>query len=121
VRTTTGNRVFGALKGAVDGGLAIPHSTGRFPGNKTGADGKEFNAKVHRDRIFGVHVDAYRAELKKESDEAYKKQFSNWEKTLVANKVKSVEELFGKVHAAIRANPDRKKKETKKNPDRKHK
>ncbi|GLD54440.1 60S ribosomal protein L5a isoform X1 [Lates japonicus] len=25
-RTTTGNKVFGALKGAVDGGLAIPHS-----------------------------------------------------------------------------------------------
>ncbi len=34
VRTTTGNRVFGALKGAADGGLSIPHSTGRFPGNK---------------------------------------------------------------------------------------
>ena len=26
-RTTTGNKVFGALKGAVDGGLSIPHST----------------------------------------------------------------------------------------------
>lgn len=25
VRTTTGARVFGALKGAVDGGLEIPH------------------------------------------------------------------------------------------------
>merc|ERR1712156_1287955 len=31
-RTTTGNKVFGALKGAVDGGLDIPHSTKRFPG-----------------------------------------------------------------------------------------
>ena len=27
-RTTTGNKVFGALKGAVDGGLSIPH---RYP------------------------------------------------------------------------------------------
>lgn len=27
-RTTTGNKVFGALKGAVDGGLAIPHRSG---------------------------------------------------------------------------------------------
>ncbi|ELW66257.1 60S ribosomal protein L5 [Tupaia chinensis] len=26
-RTTTGKKVFGALKGAVDGGLSIPHST----------------------------------------------------------------------------------------------
>lgn len=39
VRTTTGNRVFGALKGACDGGLLIPHSTGRFPGNRKGAEG----------------------------------------------------------------------------------
>lgn len=31
-RTTTGARVFGALKGAVDGGLNIPHSVKRFPG-----------------------------------------------------------------------------------------
>jgi len=30
--TTTGNRVFGALKGAVDGGLNVPHSSNRFPG-----------------------------------------------------------------------------------------
>lgn len=31
-RTTTGANVFGALKGAVDGGLEIPHNTKRFPG-----------------------------------------------------------------------------------------
>ncbi|ELW47788.1 60S ribosomal protein L5 [Tupaia chinensis] len=31
-RTTTGNKVYGALKGAVDGGLSIPHSTKPFPG-----------------------------------------------------------------------------------------
>ncbi len=33
-RTTTGNKVFGALKGAVDGGLSIPHRSvhaGYFP------------------------------------------------------------------------------------------
>ncbi|GLT71150.1 hypothetical protein SLA2020_431870 [Shorea laevis] len=32
IRTTTGNRVFGALKGALDGGLDIPHSEKRFAG-----------------------------------------------------------------------------------------
>lgn len=32
VRTTAGNRVFGAMKGAVDGGIFIPHNTKRFPG-----------------------------------------------------------------------------------------
>ena len=31
-RTTTGAKVFGALKGAVDGGIYIPHSVKRFPG-----------------------------------------------------------------------------------------
>ncbi|XP_060034248.1 large ribosomal subunit protein uL18-like [Erinaceus europaeus] len=31
-RTTTGNKVFEALKGALDGGLSNPHSTKRFPG-----------------------------------------------------------------------------------------
>lgn len=31
-RTTTGARLFGALKGAADGGLDVPHSTKRFPG-----------------------------------------------------------------------------------------
>jgi len=31
-RTTTGARVFGVMKGAVDGGLNIPHSVKRFPG-----------------------------------------------------------------------------------------
>ena len=34
-RATTGARVFGALKGAVDGGLDIPHSEKRFPGYVT--------------------------------------------------------------------------------------
>jgi len=34
VRATTGNRAFGALKGASDGGLYIPHSEARFPGFK---------------------------------------------------------------------------------------
>lgn len=31
-RTTTGNKVFGCLKGAADGGIFIPHNTKRFPG-----------------------------------------------------------------------------------------
>ena len=31
-RTTTGARIFGALKGACDGGINVPHKTKRFPG-----------------------------------------------------------------------------------------
>merc|ERR1719188_2239600 len=33
-RTTIGSKVFGVLKGAVDGGLHVPHSVKRFPGYK---------------------------------------------------------------------------------------
>jgi len=57
--TTIGNKVFGALKGATDGGLYVPHNTKRFPGFKTEGDNTTYDAKVHRERIFGVHVDNY--------------------------------------------------------------
>jgi len=130
VRTTTGNRVFGAMKGASDGGLSIPHSESRFPGFKvikqeeeTNKRGKkvqdaekekktEFNANVHKDHIFGAHVQTYYDLLKKENANAFKRQFSNWEKCLAANKVKNMQELWTKVHAAIRKDPSRVKKTT---------
>jgi len=38
--TTTGNRVFGALKGAVDGGIHIKHNTNRFPGTTKDKENK---------------------------------------------------------------------------------
>merc|ERR1719209_1731209 len=44
-RTSTGAKVFAAMKGAVDGGLDIPHSEKRFPGYD--AESKELNADVH--------------------------------------------------------------------------
>jgi large subunit ribosomal protein L5e len=72
IRTTTGNRVFGVLKGACDGGLHIPHSTKRFPGYTHSEKSESYNAKVHRERIFGLHVDKYMKTLKKESAEDYK-------------------------------------------------
>jgi len=68
VRTTTGNKVFACLKGACDGGLNIPHSTKRFPGYKTADKGDSYNAKVHRERIFGLHVDKYIKLFKKDAD-----------------------------------------------------
>ncbi|KAF0042534.1 hypothetical protein F2P81_006066 [Scophthalmus maximus] len=75
-RTTTGNKVFGALKGAVDGGLSIPHSTKRFPGYD--AESKEFNAEVHRKHIMGINVSEYMSYLMEEDEDAYKKQFSRF-------------------------------------------
>ena len=65
VRTTTGNRVFGALKGACDGGINIPHNEKRFPGYDR--EGKEFDAETHKKYIFGGHVAEY-MELLEEED-----------------------------------------------------
>lgn len=75
-RTTTGARVFAAMKGAVDGGLNIPHSTKRFPGYDS--EGKSLNAEVHRAHIFGTHVADYMRSLEEEDPEAFKRQFSQY-------------------------------------------
>merc|ERR1712226_408084 len=65
-RTTTGNKVFGALKGALDGGLDIPHNNKRFPGFDD--ESKEFDAEPHQleDLYSKVHENIRK-------DPAYKK------------------------------------------------
>ncbi|GAB6021962.1 60S ribosomal protein L5 [Chamberlinius hualienensis] len=106
-RTTTGARLFGAMKGAVDGGIDIPHSTKRFPGYD--GESKEFNAEVHRKHIFGQHVAEYMRKLIEEDEDAYKRQFSQYVKLgLTAD---DVETLYKKAHAEIRANPEHKPSE----------
>ncbi|KAF3819631.1 hypothetical protein GH733_015140 [Mirounga leonina] len=127
-RTTTGNKVFGALKGAVDGGLSIPHSYGklstlekefekrlmrafswntkRFPGYDS--ESKEFNAEVHRKHIMGQNVADYMRYLMEEDEDAYKKQFSQYIKNNVTPDM--MEEMYKKAHAAIRENPVYEKK-----------
>jgi len=101
-RTTTGNKVFGALKGAVDGGLDIPHSCKRFPGYDTDSD--NFDAETHAKYIFGGNVAEYMEKLKEDDEEAYAKQFSQYIKAGVSGE--DLEDLYEKVHSAIRANPD---------------
>jgi large subunit ribosomal protein L5e len=106
-RTTTGARIFGALKGAVDGGMAVPHKPNRFPGfNK---EKGELNAKVHRDRIFGAHVAKYMkdvAELKKSNPDEKITQFDKFAKAKVGPA--DLEALYKKAHDEIRKDPLRK-------------
>ncbi|CAH0405810.1 unnamed protein product [Chilo suppressalis] len=111
-RTTTGARVFGAMKGAVDGGLNVPHSIKRFPGFD--AEAKKFNAEVHRSHIFGLHVAEYMRNLEQEDEDSFKRQFGKYIKLGV--NADSVENLYKKAHEAIRADPSYKKKENKKDP-----
>ena len=107
-RPTIGNRVFAVLKGATDGGIHIPHSVRKFPGYAKKATKKEskYDASVHRNRIYGVHVDEYMKYIKKEKPGFFNTQFSKWETALKDAKVASVEALFTKVFDEIRKNPD---------------
>merc|ERR1712137_514492 len=57
-RPTVGNRVFAVMKGACDAGVYVPHNVKKFPGFEKLEDKKTtYNAEVHRDRIFGCHID----------------------------------------------------------------
>lgn len=103
-RTTVGARLFGALKGACDGGIDIPHSVKRFPGYS----GEEYDAKVHLDRILGKHVSNYMQHLKDEDPEAYERQFSQAIKAGITGD--KVEKMYKAAHAAIRADPSFQKK-----------
>ncbi|KAL2491448.1 60S ribosomal protein L5-2 [Abeliophyllum distichum] len=115
VRTTIGNRVFGALKGALDGGLDIPHSEKRFVGFSK--DSKQLDAEVHRKYIYGDHIAAYMTTLMEDEPEKYRSHFSDYiKKGLEAD---GLEEMYKKVHAAIRADPTAKKSE--KEPTKEHK
>jgi len=102
-RTSTGAKIFGCMKGAADGGLAIPHSTRRFPGYD--GDAKKFHADTHRDHIFGQHVANYMKELMEKDEDAYKRQFSRYAKLGICPD--DLEEIYSKVHAGIRADPSR--------------
>ena len=101
-RATVGNRVFAAMKGAVDGGLNIPHSDKIFPKSKK----EEKGTNALKERIFGTHVQKYITSFAADKERSGNDhQFSQWKKCLDAAKVKTVEELYKKIHAEIRKNP----------------
>jgi len=99
--TSTGARVFGAMKGAADGGLEVPHNTRRFPGFN--GEKKKYDPAVLRKYIFGGHVADYMKKLQESDPEKYKLQFSQYVKAGV--KHDGVEAMWTAVHKAIRANP----------------
>ena len=66
-RTSTGSRVFAAMKGASDGGILIPHSEKRFPGYDP--ETKELDADVLSGYIRGSHVAEFMESLEEEDDE----------------------------------------------------
>ncbi|KAL7673993.1 hypothetical protein ACOME3_000277 [Neoechinorhynchus agilis] len=108
-RTVTGVKIFGIMKGAVDGGLDVPHSDKRYFGYDH-AKGS-YDAEAHRRQIFGHHVANYMRLLEKQDPDKYNKHFSHYIKEGISPD--GIEEMYKKAHAAIRSNPDFEKKPTK--------
>jgi len=104
-RTTTGSKVFAALKGAADGGLNIPHSETRFVGYDE--EGGQLNAEVLRKHIFGGHVADWMKTLKADNPESYKRQFSLYIQHGL--NPEDVEKKWAAVHSSIRKEPGSKK------------
>jgi len=100
-RTSTGAKIFAVLKGAVDGGLEIPHKPRRFAGYN--GDTRKFDPKILRKHIFGGHVADYMKKLQSEDPEKYQSQFSDYIKNQVGPD--DIEKIWVKCHAAIRKDP----------------
>ncbi|KAJ9078255.1 60S ribosomal protein L5 [Entomophthora muscae] len=99
-RTSTGARVFGAMKGASDGGLYIPHSENRFPGYD--ASSKSLDTEVLREYIYGGHDD---------DEERFKAQFAKYlEEGIGAD---DLEDIYTNAYEKIREDPLHEKKGTK--------
>jgi len=104
-RTTTGSKVFAALKGACDGRLDIPHGDRRFVGYDE--EGKSLNADVLRKHIFGGHISDFMKKLQEENPTKYEKHFSQYVKAGI--KFDTLEAQWTKTHKSIRADPTFKK------------
>jgi large subunit ribosomal protein L5e len=103
-RTSTGARVFGAMKGASDGGILVPHSENRFPGFDI--ESKELDAETLRKYIFGGHVAEYMETLADDDEERFKSQFQGY----VDDEIEAdgLEELYQDIHKKIREDPFKK-------------
>lgn len=100
-RTTCGARVFGALKGASDGGLYVPHSAKRFPGYDI--ETKELDAETLQKYIVGGHIAEYMEELADDDEERYRQVFQSYLNDGI--EADGVEDIYSGAHEAIREDP----------------
>jgi large subunit ribosomal protein L5e len=102
---TSGSKIFAALKGAVDGGLDIPHGKELLPGFEKGETKatSKFDAEQFKDKIMGSDVADYMNYLKEEDEVMYKKQFAAY--VSAEYDPDELEELYAGVHAKIREDP----------------
>jgi len=104
--TCVGHRMWGALKGAVDGGLHIPHTNKLFPGYKPPADKggeAEYDAEAHKEKIFGTNIKEYMEMMQEEDPTKYEAHFSKFiENGIDADKM---EDIYSEAHDKIKADP----------------
>merc|ERR1712224_348442 len=97
-RTSAGSKIFGTLKGTLDGGVKAPHSENRFVGYERIT--KKYEPKVMRRYIFGTHVSKFMEELKEEEFDSFRRQFSRYIEYQV--KYSDLEQVYNAAHKAIR-------------------
>jgi len=107
IRTTSvGVRIWGALKGAVDAGLHVPHKIKNFPGytepNERGGE-PTYEAEAHKGKIFGEHLSEYMSSMAEEDPTKYEAHFAKY---IEAGKsADDIEEMYGEAHTKIREDP----------------
>jgi len=106
-KNNTGARVFGALKGACDGGLNIPHNEKRFIGYDK--DEKSLDAEMVASYIKGGNVSEYMEALEEEEPDKFKSHFAKYHEAEVT--AEDLEDLYTEAHEKIRENPVLDKKE----------
>uniref|UniRef100_A0A7S0NKE0 Large ribosomal subunit protein uL18 C-terminal eukaryotes domain-containing protein n=1 Tax=Micromonas pusilla TaxID=38833 RepID=A0A7S0NKE0_MICPS len=106
VRTSTGSRVFAALKGAVDGGLDIPHNDKRYAGYDL--QDKSLDTETLERYIKGGVVAEYAEEMEEEEPEKYQDHFKNYHDQEFDPT--ELEDQMEEVFEAIREDPTHTKK-----------
>jgi len=105
-RTCVGARMWGALKGAVDGGLHVPHNCKNFPGYSAPEDKggePQYDAEAHKAKIFGEHVKEYMESMQEEDPTKYEAHFSKF--IAASIDADGMEDMYTNAHAKIRADP----------------
>jgi len=106
MRTSVGARCFGAMKGAADAGLHVPHTAKRFPGyeapTERGAE-PNYEAETHKARIMGGHVGEYMEMLEEEDPTKYEAHFAKF----IAAGIDGgkIQAMYSDAHKKIKADP----------------
>jgi len=115
VRTSTGSRVFAALKGACDGGLDIPHNDKRYAGYDL--QDKSLDPETLERYIKGGVVAEYAEEMQEEEPEKFQEHFKKYLDE--DEDPTELEERMEEVLEAIREDPTHEKKERSKPSEKK--